>query len=183
MSRPIYPSFGEFSAWHWVAGAPDGPLDVRTEWVVCQWSLERARDRPAERAEVRPRILRAMTLELLFAFACQRRKPPPELFQILAEQVGLPDTFLDDPVPVFQGELGGGRPPVSGRARTLAMELDRQHFQTTGSIMAANALANRLKAELNLERPYSRATLDRWRLEPDYEEWLTVPISPLPKSD
>jgi hypothetical protein len=170
-------------SWHLVPNAPDGSLEARAEWIAQQWETAAHRTRLAELADISPQVMKAMTLELLFAYSRQRRKPPVGLFRVLADQLGLPDGFLDDPVPVFAGDSGGGRPPVHQQARNTAMRLDREHFHAEGSMMATNALSKRLQAELNLNRPYSRASLDRWRLEADYREWVAFPITPLPKSD
>lgn len=181
MNHSIYPSFGDMGSWHLVPNAPDGALESRADWVASIW--EEARGRLATKSPVRPMILKALALELTVAFADEGRRPPDRLLRALAGLLELPDTFLDDPVPVFQGDTGGGRPPVSATARSRAMQLDREHFHANGSMMATHALAVRLAAELKLDRPYSRASLDRWRLEPKYAEWVAFPITPLPKTD
>jgi hypothetical protein len=121
----------------------------------------------AERWPIPQPIVRGLALELAVGFAAEAKPLPPALVMLLAQLLGLPGGFLDDPAPLYQG----GRSDMEHRRyRVLAEALDAESVATTGKPLALRALASAIEAEFG-DGP-ARSTLRQWRADADYRDWL-----------
>jgi hypothetical protein len=173
-ARPVYPSFGLMGYWRLIEERdptlPRNPVE-RADWLYGR--LQLTWDKPAKGA-ISPQLLKAMALELSAYFGGRggestrgRPQMPDSLLRALAMMLELPQTFLDDPVPVLAGKLAQGK-HAGPKARAAAMEIDTAHFIRHGERLAENALAKRLQEVLGLRKPIARSTLHKWRDEPEY---------------
>jgi hypothetical protein len=90
---------------------------------------------------------------------------PDSLLRSLAMMLDLPESFLDDPVPVFAGKLAQGK-HADPKVRAAACDIDTDHFIRHGKPLAVNALKTRLQKEHGFK--VERATLREWRKEKGY---------------
>jgi hypothetical protein len=157
-------------SWHFIREASLRDLNPkqRAEWLYKR--VNSGWDKPAQK-NISRQLQKAMALELIAHFA--RRNMPSDLLRALAIMLELPDSFLDDPVPVFAGRLAQGK-HADPRAREAAMIVDANYLKTHGKMLAVNALSKQLQALLRLEKPIARATLRKWRQEPHYASYVDV---------
>jgi hypothetical protein len=117
---------------------------------------------------LRPQQLRGMALELAVAFAQAGKELPEALVSTLNGMLELPLHFPADPTCLFLSAGPGGRPAAHPRARLVASWLDRGHWVATGAMMPVSQLRRGVEKALGPSSAPGRATLRRWREDPEY---------------
>lgn len=162
--RPVYPSFGGMGYWHLLKEPALRGLNPveRADWLYER--LQSSWVKAERKKKVSRQQLKAMALELVAYFG-RRPQMPNSLLRSLAMMLELPESFLDDPVPVFAGKLAQGK-HADPMARVAATNIDAVHFIRHGKRLPLAALETKLQKERSLT--VSRATLREWRKEDDY---------------
>lgn len=165
--RPTYPTFGSREYWHLVGGPEGAPLD---QAGVLERLFLRYREFPEDRCPIPKRVAKGMVLELAKGLADQGEPLPDALISALTMALELPEDFPADPATFFAGaDDDFGR----RRQRDLAMQLDVVHLRENGCEMPLKTLERKLGHALGGHGPV-RATLRKWRREPDYSLYVKV---------
>jgi hypothetical protein len=166
VAAPIYPSFGRMGYWHLIKEPALLSLNPgeRADWLYKR--LQSSWSKAGRKQKISPQILKAMALELVAHFG-NGAPMPDSLLRSLAMMLELPETFLDDPVPVFTGKLAQGK-HADPKARQAAANIDTLHFVNHGEKLSENGLSKKLQ---KLGLPIARSTLREWRKEKDYWEF------------
>lgn len=152
-----YPSFGDLGYWHLVEGAPE----ERAHRLADLYQQQIGRDTLRARWDIHPDHIRGMVLELVAHYEI-----PDAVLDALRVVMDLPESTLEDPPEFFRRRPGAGAPLVTARARNIAMWKEVAHLRQHGAPMSVNGLARTVGV--------SRATVKRWRTEPEYREFIAI---------
>lgn len=157
---------GTLGVWNSTSEAPEGCLEERIQWLRTVYNLNQERSR-ARWAPVRFDVYKALVLDLVLHVHDEGGKVPEELRSILAELMGVSSKFGS-----FCLKRRRGKPSAHPTARFCAMWIHAGYIRRTGKPPKTAQLSREVGAALGLARPFSRASLDRWRKEPAYQEFV-----------
>lgn len=159
----VAPDFGALRYWIVAKNAPVGSLADRARGL---WTIVEKRERTYQKRSIKEPVIRALALELAAAFARTGQAMTPEMLQLLAWAMRVPQDFLRDQATLYSGYDGKGQ-GVDPELKYQALRLDVDHLRERGGLMSELALSRAIGV--------SRKTIGTWRKEePIYRDAIRM---------